>query len=154
MPKADDEHTPSRRALLTSVAAVAGALTATLMPSAANASVSATLAGAPVRLDAVLIRLCARFLEIERAINAYPADIDERSPPHILAMLYEHEGIMRTIPHMRARSIDGCRAKAAALDVYLPRGRVDEDWCSPDRLARSLVNDLLGCGEQDGMVPP
>ncbi len=136
MPKADDKHTPSRRALFTGVAALAATSAAAPVPTP-----NASGIGEP---DAVLIRLCARFLEIEDAINAYPADIDERSPPHILAMLDEHDVLVLAIPHMRARSMNGCRAKAAALNVYLPRGRVDEDWCSPDRLARSLVDDLLG----------
>ena len=120
---------------------------------AIGAALATTLGGAPPAIgrDAELVWLSARLVALERAVDSYPGDIGEDSPPDVLAMLNEHDATLQAMLHLRAETLAGFRAKAAAVDAMLPPRQAEDCPCDPRTLVRSLVDDLVGTGE--GTIP-
>lgn len=138
MPKADDTPTISRRSALS---LAAGSLAAAALPSG----------GSP---DAELIGLCERYVAHGREIRRLDVGTHETggrgiSDDAYLELNIAADDALDALTPIPARSLQGIKAKAEALDVALTL-EIDIDWLSSfeeradphDQLARSIAKDI------------
>ena len=135
MPQATNEHTPSRRRLLTGSAA-------TLLAGAAAMTASRAATPEATGDDAELIRLCHAFIAADAAVNAFHGgDI----PDELWVNYYQPLERLTILP---ARTPEGRRLKVEAAYVAIADVSVDDRWTNgmhrEELAALSVLRDLTG----------
>ena len=117
----------------------------------AGLTTPAVAASAAPDTDAELIRLCAEFDALERQIRSYYAgganyiqDEDERDA-RIEPLCEQQERLLPSLVEARAATLDGLRARATTLAIYMPEmadPNVNDDTAG--KMVAAILRDLTG----------
>lgn len=102
--------------------------------------------------DATLIAVSAEYIDLERRIAETPEPDGHATSAANAAWIAATEPLYRRQTELRdymedtpATTLDGLRAKAAALRIWLPTTSCGDDlYRSEDGLTWSLIKDILG----------